>query len=186
MRRRGFTLVELLVVIAIFGLLSSVVFAIVRGAMEEARDARKIESLNQVQKAIQVYYSKYEYYPNVSQGGSCVVETCKNGDGWDALKTILQDEDLMSGLPSKDEGYIYCSDKTSNSQEYVLKVLLGTDHQILTNAVDFDGTFFTSWSCDDIGCSDGTKAFCLIHCENVIGQEGPADNSMYPPNCGTY
>lgn len=183
-KKKGFTLIELLVVIAIIGLLASIVLVNLNRARKKARDAKKIATLKQVQNAIELYYSDYNYYPNVSQGGSCGSQTCNNGDGWETLKTILQNEGLLSDLPSKDEGYIYCSDKTSNSQEYVLGNTLETNHQILNDAVDFDGIFFSDWGCDDINCSGYN--FCLVHCENISGQEGPGNASQYPPNCGTY
>ncbi len=52
---RGFTLIELLVVIAIIGLLSSVVFASLNTAREKGRDARRIQDLNQIRTALNLW-----------------------------------------------------------------------------------------------------------------------------------
>lgn len=184
--RKAFTLIELLIVLAIIGILGTIVTLGVATALARARDGKKIANLNEIKKAVQAYYAAHGYYPNVAAGGSCATQTCVNGDGYEALKTILGDENLMNNLPPTSDGYRYCSSETSNSQEYVLRVPLEAQNQILDATVDFDGTFYSHWSCDDIGCQDGTKNFCLAVCENIPGQEGAADNSMYPPHCGYY
>jgi prepilin-type N-terminal cleavage/methylation domain-containing protein len=59
----GFTLIELLVVIAIVALLSSVVLVAVSNTRMKARDARRIADLNQITKALDVYFQTYGYYP---------------------------------------------------------------------------------------------------------------------------
>jgi prepilin-type N-terminal cleavage/methylation domain-containing protein len=184
--KKGFTLVELLVVISIIGFLSTVILVGFSGLREKTRDIKRVGVLDQTQKALETYYLRYKYYPNISQGGTCEVQTCTNGDGWETLRTILQNEGLMNSLPAKSDGYIYCSDKTSNSQEYVLKSVLETNYEALNGPNDFDGYFYTDWSCDDLACSDGARNFCLVNCQNVSGLEGPSDESMNPPNCGTY
>ncbi len=61
---RGFTLIELLVVIAIIGLLSSVVFASLGPARARARDARRKVDLQQISKALELYYAQYGGFPS--------------------------------------------------------------------------------------------------------------------------
>ena len=70
---RGFTLIELLVVIAIIGILSSVVLASLNEARAKANDTKRISDLQQVQKALELYYGTYGAYPNTSNSwrGSC-------------------------------------------------------------------------------------------------------------------
>lgn len=67
--RNSFTLIELLVVIAIIGLLSSVVFINLGGVREKARDAKRMESLAQLQKAVELYNDKYEDVPLTNEYG---------------------------------------------------------------------------------------------------------------------
>ncbi len=65
--RRAFTLIELLVVIAFIGTHSSDVLASFNDARPKARDARRLQDIIQVQKAIEFYYSNNGQYP--STGG---------------------------------------------------------------------------------------------------------------------
>ncbi|HAT68215.1 MAG: hypothetical protein A2481_04005 [Candidatus Yonathbacteria bacterium RIFOXYC2_FULL_47_9] len=53
---RGFTLIELLVVISIIGLLSSVVLSSVNTARKKAADSKHIQALNQLKRAMELYY----------------------------------------------------------------------------------------------------------------------------------
>jgi prepilin-type N-terminal cleavage/methylation domain-containing protein len=59
----GFTLVELLVVISIISLLTSIVLSSLNDARKKARDSARISTLQQVQKALAMYYSDNGYYP---------------------------------------------------------------------------------------------------------------------------
>ncbi len=68
----GFTLIELLVVIAIIGLLASVVLVALNGVRQKARDTQRIANIQQVVKALQLYYQDHGQYPN---------PTCPCGDG---------------------------------------------------------------------------------------------------------
>ncbi len=60
---RGFTLIELLVVISIIGLLASVGLVALNSALMKARDARRIADINQITKALELYYSNNNHYP---------------------------------------------------------------------------------------------------------------------------
>src|SRR3989344_1411048 len=63
---RGFTLIELLVVIAIIGLLASVVLASLNSARAKGRDAKRLSEVNQLQKALELYYDNFGYYPETN------------------------------------------------------------------------------------------------------------------------
>lgn len=62
--KTGFTLIELLIVIAIIGFLASAAMYAVNSARIKARDAQRVADLNQVRKALEMYYDKHEgVYP---------------------------------------------------------------------------------------------------------------------------
>ena len=70
-KQSGFTLIELLVVIAIIGLLSSIVLVSLVSSRMKARDAKRIGDVNQLAKAMELFFNSYSSYPtttNVNTG----------------------------------------------------------------------------------------------------------------------
>ncbi len=63
MNKKGFTLIEMLVVVAIIGLLSSVVVIGVGTARQNARDARRIADIRQIQSIVESYNLMHGSYP---------------------------------------------------------------------------------------------------------------------------
>lgn len=61
--RKGFTLIELLVVIAIIGVLAGLVMVNMAGVRERARDTQRKSELNEVKKALRLYYNDNSRYP---------------------------------------------------------------------------------------------------------------------------
>ncbi len=68
-QRTGFTLIELLVVIAIIGILSTLAIVALGGARQKARDSKRVADLNQVSKAMELYYSDNNDYPTIITPG---------------------------------------------------------------------------------------------------------------------
>ena len=60
---RGFTLIELLVVIAVIGLLASVIMVSLNSARLKARDAKRLQTLTQIETALDIYYNQYGDIP---------------------------------------------------------------------------------------------------------------------------
>lgn len=52
----GFTLIELLVVLSIVGLLASVALVALNGARQKSRDAKRVADMNQMVKAMELYF----------------------------------------------------------------------------------------------------------------------------------
>lgn len=74
---KGFTLIELLVVIAIIGLLASIIAVSVNSTRAKARDARRKADLDEIYKALMLYYDDHGYLPITNTYG-------ENGPGgWD-------------------------------------------------------------------------------------------------------
>lgn len=62
-RNNGFTLIELLVVIAIIALLSTTVMASLNSARSKSRDAKRVAEIQEMQTALELYFSTYNRYP---------------------------------------------------------------------------------------------------------------------------
>jgi prepilin-type N-terminal cleavage/methylation domain-containing protein len=77
----GFTLIELLVVISIVGLLASIILVAVNQSRSQARDAARVEDLEQLQKAIEEYNLDNSFYPqcNVSSNNT---SDCATAPSW--------------------------------------------------------------------------------------------------------
>ena len=61
--KKSFTLIELLVVIAIIGLLAALIIPNLTQTRAKARDARRLADLDQLQKAMELYYNDHNHYP---------------------------------------------------------------------------------------------------------------------------
>jgi len=63
-KNRAFTLFELLVSISIIGILVAVASTAYGSTQRKARDSRRMEDMNAIQKAAEIYYSTHSYnYP---------------------------------------------------------------------------------------------------------------------------
>ncbi len=98
----GFTLIELLVVIVIIGILSGLGLGSFMSSQQKARDARRKGDLDNISKALELYYNDKGVYP-VGDGvieGCASAAPCQWGDEW-------QDDNgtfYMVQLPSDPSG----------------------------------------------------------------------------------
>ncbi len=106
----GFTLIELLVVIAIIGLLASVVLVSLNGARKKARDTKRAADIDQIYKALNLYYDQYGCLP-ITTGSTCGTASGgayneSNGGGWDyssqgaGFMQFLQTAGFISKVPA--------------------------------------------------------------------------------------
>ncbi len=61
--KKGFTLIELLVVIAIIGILATLAVVALQQARKNARDAKRIADVKQMQTALELYFNDWQAYP---------------------------------------------------------------------------------------------------------------------------
>lgn len=71
-KNSGFTLIELLVVVAIIGILAAVVLSSVGAARQKARDAARVQSVHQLQLALELYKNTTGSFPNSANCGATV------------------------------------------------------------------------------------------------------------------
>jgi prepilin-type N-terminal cleavage/methylation domain-containing protein len=74
-KKKGFTLIELLIAIAIIVVLSSLTLANYSTSRMKARDAQRMNDIQQIQTALEMYYNYNKSYPEESHSG-CY-------DGWE-------------------------------------------------------------------------------------------------------
>lgn len=116
--RAGFTLFELLVVISIIGILIGFISVAFSGAQERARDARRKQDMDAVQKALEQYYSLADSsYPSscyssgntISYDSTTIMESFPS----DPKSTMSYQS---SGCDS--DGYCYCAEMESADGNY--------------------------------------------------------------------
>jgi len=62
--RDGFTLAEVLLAVLIIGILAIAVFVILDYIRIKSADAKRVTDINKIDKALEVYYDKYAFYPD--------------------------------------------------------------------------------------------------------------------------
>src|SRR5271154_2933939 len=72
---KGFTLIELLVVIAIIALLAAIVLVALNNARQKGRDGNRIENIEQMSKAMELFFNTALSYPTSSTavGSYCII-----------------------------------------------------------------------------------------------------------------
>ena len=144
---------ELLVVIGIIGLLSSMTTYYVNYARAKTRDTIRIQHINTIRTALDLYYMDHGEYPGAAKtGGTWNRYTCcsfpypwviNDSKGFfnlnDALKEYLENipKDPLSYAPSCFGGYSYCYFVNDSGSEYDLITLLETDHPLRCELKDY-------------------------------------------------
>lgn len=130
--RKGFTVVELLIVIVIIGILATLTIISYSGVREDARNAKILSDINQVNKLIGIYYAKNGSYPatgsamditnpGLNDNNCAYGSTRKTVDWVPGLNTTLPQSDgnpaggaVQAGNPPSRFGcYVYISDGIS-------------------------------------------------------------------------
>jgi len=141
----GFTMIELIVVIAILGLLSTIGLVSFRTAQIKGRDTQRKSDLAQIQKALEIYYNDYGYYPTDDYPASGSFVDTK---GTLYIKEIPQDP--------KFDAYPYSSDGTF----YILYARLENNQD----------PCFESGFCKDYGlaCGDGNCNYAVASPNQIL------------------
>lgn len=110
----GFTLIELLVVISIIGILAALIMVNFNAARERARDVQRKSDLDQIKKALRMYYNDNGLYP--ATGSLSWGSVFQSADG---------DMVYMKVLPNDPkEGVTYNYTQASSGQDFCLWAIL--------------------------------------------------------------
>lgn len=149
--KRGFTLIEIIIAMMILAIISVGLLGNFFSSPPKARDAKRKQSLRQIQNALEVYYNDNDEYPSATNGQiSCEDETKSWGDEFDCY-----DEVYMKKLPTDPGNNTFYYFRTSDQQGYMLYALLENEN---------DSCFSTDQCCllgfDDSDCSPTSDTQC--------------------------
>ena len=138
----GFTLIELIVVIAILAILAGIGLSTFRISQLKSRDARRKSDLEQIQRALEMYYNDVGHYPNSAATGGTIENFSWGAEFSDAKGTMYMKE--LPKDPTGNPPYCYKS---------VAAPAVATSYQLyakLENTQDpkcLDGNCATARSC---------------------------------------
>lgn len=135
----GFTLIELLVVISIIGVLAGLLLTNFVGVRERAADARMKSDLDQLKKALRLYYNDNQEYP------SSIPSTGTFSDnGTVYMKDVPMGVEYEAS--SDGEGFVVIADLANESDESIAASQARCDTSGYTVSVDPDTSYVV---CED-------------------------------------
>ena len=149
-KSKAFTLIELLVVVAVIGILVAIILPNLIGMRERARDTVRKNDVNQLKKALRLYFDDFGAYPNDNGGGLICCDanpnTCTNVCG---TNFVVNGTSYMKALPA---GYHY--DRLPDIYKFLLKIELenASDQDIAVSQARCPGGMITSTTyvvCED-------------------------------------
>ncbi len=154
MSKKAFTLIELLIVITILGILALMITGNFFTSLKKGRDAKRKEDLEQITRALEMYYEDKRTYPTFNIFASPGYQLCGNG--------------LVAS-----NGSCAAGEKT-----YMLKVpsdpISGRSYEYLTNVVT-PGVDFKLFACLENNLqmlpyvSSGYAMSCATNCNGTPG-----------------
>lgn len=145
----GFTLIELLVVIAIIGILSTLSVLLFQNIRSKARDAKRLYDLQQLAKAVELYYLENLSFPqNPLPGQSCQYSTPEETSSYSSI--CLQElvaQEYFPVLPTAPEDSFYLYYAYSPTDPNMPAAVVGTtlENTPPENSCDFPtGTWCNS------------------------------------------
>lgn len=132
---RGFTLIELLMSIAVIAILSALILGSLNNAKAKSRDTRRLTDLQQINNALELYFSVNASYP-------AMIATSNPDVSWTgALQTALSP--YLSPLPLDPVGLEYRYSSTDNGRKFGLAAPMETEYGL--NKAEADGGYYDNY-----------------------------------------
>lgn len=120
--KSGFTIIELVIVIVIIGILATITLVAYNGTQARGRDTRRRTDINNMVKALELYYADNGSYPVPSGSPSPLGSSwyASSDSSWNTFKTTLTTIDNLpsdprnAGSPLAAGGYAYAYYSGSN------------------------------------------------------------------------
>jgi general secretion pathway protein G len=134
MNKKGFTLIELLVVIAILGILAALITGNFFTSLKKGRDAKRKADLEQVTRALEMYYEDKRAYPIFDIFASPGYQLCGNGLVAPASSCAAGEKAYMLKMPNdpiSGRSYEYLTNVTTPGVDFKLFACLENNLQML-------------------------------------------------------
>lgn len=152
--KKGFTLIELLVVVSIIGVLTALIMVNFNAARERARDVQRKSDLDQIKKALRLYYNDYGGYPEDTDDDE--INACDPAETFSWGSQFVCDEmvymKILPADPQSDSSYRYS--QAAAGQDFCLWA-------ILENKSDGD---ITKSQAHCASCSGPTEDYNYVVC----------------------
>ncbi len=168
-RRHGFTLVELLVVVVVISILASITIVSYNGIQQRARNAQRVQDINSIVKAVQLFYADNGSFPVSSCSASCKINASwsSTSDGsWANLEAQLVPK-YLSVLP----------------KDPLAKVSTGPAIFAGANNYSYDFVSGTVW-CGAVGRQSFMLAYRLEAATQTRTIEGDCSSGTQPTDYG--
>jgi prepilin-type N-terminal cleavage/methylation domain-containing protein len=150
-KEKAFTLLELLVVMAIMAILTVIGIRSFGTVQQKSRDSHRKQDMQNISKALELYYNDYKRYPYSSLDGKIegcgvgALQTCEWGDVWQnsSNQTLY-----MSELPVDLGGnqYFYLADSQGRSFS-IFTYLENTEDDNVVRDVEDNPAYYSGTSC---------------------------------------
>ncbi len=156
----GFTLIELLIAIAIIAILTSIGFGTYAGVQKKSRDAQRKSDLNQLTRALELFYSDFGRYPESTADGNIDADISEGGEYIIFWGETFDDSEAnqiyMGNLPidSQSPGTFYFYEVNSIGSKFrVLTKLENVDDLQIISDPDFTAVCAVDLSLCNFGLS---------------------------------
>ncbi len=155
----GFTLIELIVVIAIISLLASVVLSSLGSARQKANDTSKIQAVEQMRSALQLYFIDKGYYPGPDL---TAMKTALTGGPRKYIAAI--NNSIIYFPTTNTNNSVLCG--TASCQSYVLGIVL-SDSKNQALSTDKNSVINTFFDGSKDNCISGTASVPADKCYDI-------------------